>query len=103
MRRHLKFLKYPNLIQFLLLFPIIGLYDLKEDLKRGSISVFTSSWIFYLFSTALWCFAVGIIIHMIHTYRAALLIPIAIILVIAFLLVGVPSVIYKIANRKPRR
>ena len=103
MRRHLKFLKYPNLIQFLLLFPIIGLYDLKNNLKRDTISEFTASWVLYLFITALWCFAVGIMIHMIHTYRAALLIPIAIILVIAFLLVGVPSVIYKIANRKSRK
>lgn len=103
MRHHLKFLKHPSLIQFLLLLPIIGLYDLKEDLKRGSISVFTSSWIFYLFSTALWCLTVVTIICVICTFHIALLIPGAIILGIAFLLVGVPRIIYKLVNRKPRR
>lgn len=103
MRHRIKFLKHPSLIQYLLLFPIIGLYDLKNNLRRDTISEFTASWVLYLFITAFWCFAVGVMIHMIHTYRAALLIPLAIISVIAFLLVGLPRVIYKLANRKPRR
>jgi hypothetical protein len=103
MRHHLKFLKHPSLTQYLLLFPIIGLFDLKDEIKRDSIEVFTASWILYLFITAIWFLAAGITLYVIYTFHIALLIPIAIISVIAFLLVGVPRIIYKLANRKPRR
>lgn len=103
MRHRIKFLKHPSFIQYLLLFPIIGLFGLKNNIRRDTISEFTASWVLYLFITAFWCFAAGVMIHMIHTYRAALLIPGAIILVIAFLLVGLPRVIYKLVNQKPRK
>ena len=103
MRHHLKFLKQPSLIQCLLLFPIIGLLDLKSDIKHNTIEEFTAAWASYLFITAIWFLVAGGMIYVMCTHPLALLIPGAIISVIAFLLVGLPRVIYKLANRKPRR
>lgn len=103
MRHRLKFRKQPSLIQFLLLFPIMGLLDLKNDLKYDTLDGFTIGWILYLFLTAFWFLIVGGIIYVIYTRHIALLTPVAIPLGIAFLLVGLPRVIYKLFNRKPRK
>lgn len=100
MRHHLKFLKQPNLIQFLLLFPIIGLYDLKDDIKRNTVEEFTTAWVLYILLTAFWCLVVGTAIYVICTRPTVLLIPGTIIAGITFLLIGIPRIIYKIANKK---
>lgn len=103
MRHHLKFPKQPSLIQYLLLFPIIGFLDLKDDLKRDTIDEFTRAWAGYLFLTAFWCLTVGGGIYVICTSPMVLLIPVAILLGIVFLLIGIPRIIYKIVNRKPQK
>lgn len=102
MRHHLKFPKQPSLIQYLLLFPIIGLLDLKSDIKHNTIEEFTTLWVFYLLLLAFWCLVIGGMIYVMCTHPLALLIPGTIILGIVFLLIGLPRVIYKLVNRKPR-
>ena len=102
MRHHLKFPKQPSLIQYLLLFPIIGLLDLKSGIEHTTIEGFTTLWVFYLLLLAFWCLVVGGMIYIICTRHLALLIPGTIILGIVFLLIGLPRVIYKLFNRKPR-
>lgn len=99
MWHHLKWPKQPSIIQYLLLFPIIGLLDLKENLKRDTIDGFTAAYAGYLLITAFWCLAVGAMIYVICMRPMALLIPMAIV----FLLIGIPRIIYKLANRKPRK
>ena len=96
MRHHLKFPKQPSLIQTVLLFPIVGLLDLKDNLKRDTIDGFTAAYAGYLLITAFWCLAVGAMIYVICTRPMALLIPMAIV----FLLVGIPRIIYRLANKK---
>ncbi len=102
MWHHLKFPKQPSFIQYLLLFPIIGLLDLKTGIKYDTIEGFTTLWICYLLLLAFWCLVVGGMIYVICTRPLVLLIPGTIILGIVFLLIGIPRVIYKLANRKPR-
>ena len=99
MRHHLKWPKQPSIIQYLLLFPIIGLLDLKDDFKRSNINEFTISWVIYILGTVLWCMIASAITYVICTRPMILLIPMAIVL----LLVGLPRIIYKLANRKPRK
>ena len=102
MRHHLKFEKQLSFTQYLLLFPIAGLLELKNDLRMATINEFTARWVAYLFLTAFWCLIIGGGIYVICT-RPMALIPVAILLGIAFLLVGIPRIIYKYANRKPRK
>ena len=103
MRHHIKFPKQPNLIQFLLLFPIIGFLDLKDDIKRDTIEGFTTTWVLYILLTAFWLSSVILIIHTLYTSPTVLLIIGAIIVSIIFLLVIAPRVLYKLVNRKPRK
>lgn len=103
MWHHLKFPKQPSFTQYLLLFPIAGLLDLKANIKTATIEEFATVWVFYIFLTALWCTVVVGGMYVICTNPMALLIPVAIMLSIAFLLLGLPRIIYKLVNRKPRK
>lgn len=99
MRRHIKFPQDLSFWQYILIFPITGLYDLKDDLKRDTIEEFTGDWASYLFLTTLWCLAVGGGIYVIYTHPMELLLPLTVILGITFLLVGIPRIIYRLATR----
>ena len=102
MRHHLKFEKQLSFTQYLLLFPIAGLLELKNDLRMATINEFTARWVAYLFLTAFWCLIIGGGIYVICT-RPMALIPISIPLGIIFLLIIVPRIIYKCINRKHRK
>ena len=103
MKHHLKLPKQFSLMQTILLFPIVGLLDLKDDLRRDTIEEFTKAWAIYLFITAFWCWIVGTIIYVICTRPLVLLILGTIIFGIVFLLIGIPRIIYTLANRKPEK
>lgn len=103
MKHHLKFPKQLSFIQFLLLFPVVGLLDLKRDIKNNTIDEFTTLWVFYLFLTALWCAVVGGLIYILCTRPAVLFLPVVIILGIVFLLIGIPRILYRLFNRKHKK
>lgn len=104
--KFLKFLKSLSLWQFLLLFPIAELYVIIDDIKYSNLDGFITDWIIYLFLAAFWFFIIGgtiYIIYIIYTGQIAILIPLAVLLGIIFLLVGIPAIIYKLAIQKPRK
>lgn len=103
MRHYFKLPKQPNVTQYLLLFPLLGFRELKNDLIKDDIDGFTLSWFLYLLMTALWLLATGGVIYVIYTLQITLSNPIIIMLGIIFLLIGIPRIIYKLAHRKPRK
>lgn len=103
MRNYFKLPEQPSVVQYLLLFPLLGFRDLKEDIKYDTLDGFTIGWTLYLFLVTFWCFAVSVIIYLLYTHPMELLLSVAIILGIVFLLIGIPRILYRRFNRKHKK
>lgn len=103
MKRNLKFPEYLNWWQYVLIFPIAGLYDICSDIKEQTLLDFIGLWTLYSILVLIWTLVICGIGYFIKFSCCNSSIPMIIILCIIFLLIGMPIIIYKIANRKPRK
>lgn len=90
-------------ILYLLLFPITGIITTIKEFSGKDFGDFMENWGVYLLFLVTWCAAVGvicIIIYQLIVDTAITCCILFIIIVIAFFIVGLPYLIYKIIKWK---
>ena len=87
----------------IIFYPFAGLYLLYKDCKGYSFDIFMDEWGYYLLFTFFWFCGMGLIALMIYGFKyhfIETIIPVGLIGGLVFFIVGLPYIIYKIANRK---
>ena len=92
-----------SIILFLLFYPITGLIDTYEEAKKNDIYEFTDIYGYYLLFCFFWICTIGILGIIVGSLINDFIVTIcylASILLLVFVVVVVPDIIHKIANRK---
>lgn len=88
---------------FIIFYPIAGIYLLYKECRGRRFECFMDDWGCYLLFTFFWICAVGLIAIIIHGfiyYPINTLITVGAIVGPIFVIVGLPAIIFKLANRK---
>lgn len=88
---------------FIIFYPIAGIYLLYKECKGRRFDCFMDDWGYYLLFTFFWICAMILIAIMIHGFIYHLidtLIVVGIIAGLIFVIVGLPTIIFKLANKK---
>ena len=87
-----------HILLYLLLFPITGIITLIKEFRGKDFGDFMDEWGIYLLFLLLWCTAIGLIalfIYHLIVNTAITCTIICIVIAIAFVIVGIPYLIYK--------
>lgn len=90
-------------ILFIIFYPFAGLYMTCKDCEGRRFDSFMDDWGYYLLFTFFWILGMGTISLIVYGFMyhfIETIIPVGIIGGIIFFIVGLPYIIYKIANRK---
>ena len=88
---------------FIIFYPFAGLYLTCKDCEGRRFDSFMDDWGYYLLFTFFWILGMGLISLIVYGFIyhfIETIIPVGIAGGIIFFIVGLPYIIYKIANRK---